>query len=344
MKTITYALLLSVAIFGANSALADVVITKDGARLAGTITLIDKDKIFLDTAYAGSIEIAQDQVASFETKDAVNVRLADGMTASGPIEPTAEDSIRIRANEGPKTIETAQIAASWRPGAEDPEVVRNRRVWQYDASVDIDGETGNSEEFEVEARLAARLKGPNDVFGVYIEYEFTEEDNVQTDDRIQGGAGYESFFSEVMGYYIRGELEKDRTEDIDLRALGSGGLSYRLINQSNQSLILRTGAGYETTSFSNANDDVSGATLEFALNHSYSFKDSFRIVSQVVYIPEVEDFDNYRIEFDSGVELPFGRNENWAIGFGIENEYESQRNADRDLETTYYTRLIYSWD
>ncbi len=323
---------------------ADVVVTKDGSRLTGEITLIDQGTIHMKTAFAGAIKISQDQVASFQTEEPVVVRLQSGTVMSGPVELSGDGKLKIASEDGVLETSTAKVAASWSPGTEDPEVVRNRREWEYNASLNLSGETGNTEEFDLGAKLQARLKGPNDTLGLYIEYEQGEEEGLKTDDRIEGGGGYETFVSDEVGWYVRTELEQDRIDEINLRSLSSGGLSYRFINKPHQTLIMRNGLGYEFTSYSNNTEDDSSATYELAFNHSYRHKDFFRIQSELVYIPLLSGPSDFRLEHDTAIIIPIGRSENWSIALGIENEYESEPATDEKLDTTYYTRMIYSWD
>ena len=325
-------------------AAGDVVLTKDGSKLTGTITLIDQGIIHMKTPYAGAIQLRQDQVASFETETPVVVRLESGTVMSGPVESSKGNRLKIRSEDGVLQTDVSRVAASWSTGAEDPAVVRNRRGWTYSASLDVNGETGTTEQFEVGATVRAQLEGPDDALGLYLEYEQAEEEGLKTDDRVEGGADYENFFGETLGWFARTEVEQDRIDRIDLRSLSSLGLSYRLIEKPAQSLILRSGAGYEFTSYSNNLENDSSATLEFALNHDYTFKDDFSIKTELVYIPLVEDFGDFTLEHDTGIEIPLGSSENWKIRLGVNNEYESEPASDERLDTTYYTKMIYSWD
>lgn len=322
---------------------ADVVITKDGSRLTGEITLIDNGAIHLKTAYAGALKISQDQVDSFETEDPVVVRLQSGTVMSGPVQASTDGKLKITSEDGVLETSTAKITASWSPGSEDPEVQRNRREWRYEAGFDLTGREGNTERFAIGTNLRAELKGPNDTLAFYFNYEQAEEDDNKTEDRIQGGGSYESFFSQTFGWFLRTELEADRIDNISLRSTNAGGLSYRFINKDKQSLVGRSGLGYRFTSFTDNKDDESSATLDFGLAHTYSFNDIFHMKNELTYVPSVEDFGNYRVVHDSGVEVPVGSGENWKLRLGVRNEYQSETSADEKLDTSYYTRMIYSW-
>ncbi len=322
---------------------ADVVLTKDGSRLTGEITLIDKGTIHLKTAYAGTLKVKQDQVASFETEEPVVVRLQSGTVMAGPVESTPNGTLKIRSEDGVLETNPTKVAATWAPGSEDPEIVRNRRAWRYDASVDLTGKNGNTDKFRLGTSLNAELKGPDDTLAFFFEYEQAEEEEVKTEDRAAGGASYESFFSKILGWYARTELETDKIDNVKLRSTSAGGLSYRLINKDHQSLIARSGLGYRYTAYDNDDEDESSATIDFGLAHRYEYKDIFVMENDLTFVPAIDDFSNYRVVHDSGIEIPIGSGENWKIRMGVKNEYESETAAEERLDTSYYTRMIYSW-
>lgn len=322
---------------------ADEVITTDGARLVGNITLIDRGMIHLDTSYAGSLKIAQEQVASFSTEGPRVVRLESGTIMAGPVQSSSGGKLKITSEDGVLETNTAKVAATWTPGAIDPEVKRNQRKWRYDASLDMTGRDGNTDKFRIGTGLEAELKGPNDTLAFFFEYEQAEEESLKTEDRAAGGASYESFFSKVLGWYARTELETDNIDNVKLRSTSAGGLSYRLINNDKQNLVARSGLGYRYTAYDNNTADESSPTIDFGLAHRYEYKDMFVMENDLTYVPSIDDFNSYRVVHDSGVEIPIGNSQNWKIRMGIKNEYESEPATDVKLDTSYYTKMIYSW-
>lgn len=331
-------------LFIGSAATADSVRTIDGAELTGTITLIDEGVIHLDTNYAGTLKIQQDQVASFESDEARHVRLASGTVMAGPISSDAQGSLRIQSEDGVLETSTDKVTTAWSPGSEDPEIARNRREWRYEAGVDITGRSGNSDRFSIGTNLNAELKGPDDTLAFFFAYEQAEEEDKKTEDRVIGGGSYESFFSPVLGWYVRTELEADRIDKIRLRSTSAGGLAYRILDEDNQTLVARSGLGYRFTSFTDNTEDESSATLDFGLAHTYRYKNIFRMRNDLTYVPSIDDFGNYRVVHDSGIEVPVGSGDNWKLRFGIRNEYLSETAAEEKLDTSYYTRMIYSWD
>lgn len=327
----------------AQSATADEVITTDGARLVGNISLIDQGTIHLDTSYAGTLKISQEQVASFSTEQPRVVRLESGTIMSGPVASSDNGKLKITSEDGVLETNTTQVAATWVPGAEDPEIQRNRRKWRYDASLDLTGRSGNVDKFRLGTRLNAELEGPNDTLAFYFRYEQAEEEKTKTEDRAIGGSSYESFFSKIFGWYVRTELETDNINNIKFRSTSAGGLSYRLIDSGKQSLIARSGLGYRYTAFDDNSEDESSPTIDFGLAHRYEFKSFFVMKNDLTYVTAIDDFSNFRVVHDSGIEIPIGSGENWKLRMGITNEYESESTTEKKLDTTYYTRMIYSW-
>ena len=342
------AALLPLAVVPAN---ADIVRTSDGARLTGSIQRIEGGILYLSTPYAGDLEIAQAKVASFSTEEPVFVRLQSGTVMAGPVESSADGALRIRSEDGTLNTSMDRVAASWSPSGEDPRILQMRaereelkRKWSYEAGADLFGQEGNSDEFALGINFEAKLKSPNDTLRFYGEYEQREKSSETTEDRAAGGMSYEAFFSKIFGWYARTELETDAIDRVDLRSTTAGGASYRLINNENQTLVARSGLGYRYTAYDTARDDESDATLDFGLDHTFRFKDRMFMENTLSYVPSLDDFGDYRVVHDSGVEVPVGSSKNWKLRMGVKNEYESEPEAEENLDTTYYTRMIYSWE
>ena len=70
----------------AATAFADRVELTDGSVINGKILSAEGGKFKVETAFAGTIEIAQAQIRSFTTDEAVNVGLAAGSSVLGKVE------------------------------------------------------------------------------------------------------------------------------------------------------------------------------------------------------------------------------------------------------------------
>ena len=340
-----YSTIILAAILLVMPVLADTVTTKDGSVINGTITLIDKGIIHIDTPYAGKLKLKQENVASFKSDAPLNLRLNDGTILSGVVTTKGKETLRIKHEDGiEKTTHTDQIAASWTLDKIDPEIERNTRKWKNNFAIDLTGRTGNVERFNIGVELDLRLKGPFDELYFGFDYEQGEQNGEKTDDRASGQVSYERFDKDELGWFARTTLEQNRIIGIDLRSTTSYGVSYRLIYNDAQSLVVRGGLGYRYTEFEgNDLDNESTVTIEPGLTHTYKYKKWFYLENDLNYSPSIDDFNNYNIIHESSIRLPMGNSENFWIRMGIRHEYQSQTSADENLDTSYYSQLVYSW-
>ena len=138
---------------------ADVVETKNGSRLIGTVTAIGGGNVTLSTDYAGALTIKQADVVSITTDAPVAVRLASGTRFDGKITSTG-GALQIAGADGVVTTSVAKVAASWKAGATDPEVAALDRKWAYEASVDVNGKSGNKSQLGTSAGVRATHRPP----------------------------------------------------------------------------------------------------------------------------------------------------------------------------------------
>ncbi len=331
----------------ASPALADRFELADGSVVHGRLLSAGGGKFKVETAFAGTIEIAQDQLRTFTTDGAVNVGLSAGSAVLGRVEATPA-GIAVVAADGRMSAATGHVAAVWRPGDDSPEVRRlkeleakNRRKWAYEASFALTGRTGVSEKLGANLGFKATLASADDKLVFSLATERAQDNGVDTADRQFGGVDYSSFFSEKNVWYARTSLEKDRIKNLDLRSTTAFGVGRKLIKRDAQDLEFRLGVSYLYETYAdNTRFDSPGADVAFL--HSYQFARS-RMTNSLTYTPAFEDFGNYRVRHESAFELPLTASL-WKLKVGVANDYQSQPPAGTEkLDTTYFTSLILNW-
>src|SRR5690606_40230596 len=68
---------------------ADRIELTDGSVVVGKLLSADGGKFKMETGFAGTIEIAQDQIKSLTTDEAVNVGIASGSSVLGKVQATS---------------------------------------------------------------------------------------------------------------------------------------------------------------------------------------------------------------------------------------------------------------
>lgn len=322
----------------------DVVETKSGARITGTVQSIDGSAIVIDTDFAGEIRVKQQEVVSVVTEKPLTIRLASGTTLVGVLRSDgANRSVQVVGTDGVLTTSIDKVAATWAPGGKDPAVAALERSWAYEAAVDVTGKTGNREQLGTAFSFRATLATPQDSLQFYAAYDRQEVDGDKSADQLEVGVDYQNNFSGKYSWYVRDEGGFDRVKEIELYNVAAAGFGYDLIKQSKQTLTTRIGLSFRYEGYeSPGTENLKSAGLDFGLNHKYVF-DFGTVVNRLSYVPTFEDFANYRATHESFLEMPFSAAQ-WKLRLGLSNDYNSKPSAGVEkLDTTYFTRLVLSW-
>ncbi len=323
---------------------ADVVETKTGARLIGTVTQVDGGAITLVTDYAGTVSIKQSEVVKLETEKPLFFRLAGGTTMEGRVEARKNGEIKIMGKDGTISTTVDKVAATWGPGQIDPAVAQLMRKWKYEAAFSLSGKTGNSEQLGYAGGAKATLASPDDTLLFYSDFGYQETDKLKSEEKFHVGVDYSRYLSEHVTWYVRDEGGFDNVKDIDFYNVAAGGLGYDLVKDLPvQKLTSRAGISYRFEDYGNpSNEDVRSAGLDLGLSHVYHFKTAV-MHNNVTLVPSFEDFTNYRAIHDSSVEFPLAGP--WTFRTGVNNDYTSNPSPGvSKLDTTYYGKFVLNWE
>lgn len=336
------ALALCAATFSVIALRADVVETKNGARLVGKVTKISDGIVAMKTDFAGDLVVKQSEVTHITTDEPVTVRLASGTVLQGRIGGEA-GAVTITGPDGQLTTKVEKVAATWPAGAEDPEIAALRRHWAYEAALDVTGKTGNKEQLGTAVSARATLKTAQDTLQFYTAYDRQVADGAKSADQFKAGSDYQNNFAGRRSWYVRDEGGFDRVKDIDLYNVVAAGVGYDVIKAPKHTLTGRTGLSYRYEGYRNpATEDVSSAGLDIGLNHEWEFTHA-KLVNRLSYVPTFEDFTNYRLTHESFFELPLAL-QFWKLRLGVSNDYNSKPGtAVEKLDTTYFTRMVLTW-
>lgn len=323
---------------------ADVVETKSGARLTGTVTKVSDGAITLATDYAGVVVIKQAEVTRLETEKPLVVRLVGGTTMEGTLAATPEGQITVTGRDGTITTTADKVASTWSPGEPDPAVAQLMRKWKYEASFDISGRSGNSDEMGYGGGAKATLAGPQDTLFFYTTFAYQETNDVKSEDKLNLGVDYSSYLTERTTWYARDEGGYNNVKDIEFYNVAASGFGYDLIkNLPKQKLTGRLGLSYRFEEYGDpANEDVRSAGLDTGLSHTYLFSNA-SLNNNLTFVPTFEDFGNFRAIHDSNLEFPLVGS--WKFRVGINHDYTSKPSVGVEkLDTTYYGRFVLNWE
>jgi hypothetical protein len=323
---------------------ADTIETRNGARLVGVLKALNGGSIVLDTDFAGAITVKQSEVVRIETTTPMVFRLAGGTTILGTLTGSADGNVTIAGQDGTISTPIGEVTAGWAPGQSDPAVAQLKRRWRYEASIDLTGKGGNSQQLGFGGGLKATLSGPQDTLVFYSDFSYQRTNGVKSQDRARLGIDYSSYLTERVTWYARDEGGYDNVKEISFYNVAAGGLGYDLIqNLPRQKLTGRTGISYRFEDYGNAaTEDVRSAGLDLGLAHAFRFQNA-TMNNNVTLVPTFNEFSNYRAVHDSNLEFPLSGT--WRFRVGVNNDYTSRpASGVEKLDTTYYARFVLNWD
>ena len=318
---------------------ADVIETKSGARLVGTITKIEGSSVFLSTNYAGTLTVKKSEVVSLQTDQVRFVHLAGGQVIAGTVEPSAAGLVKVVGAEGPVDAPISQIAELWAPSAKDVK----KPQWHYEAAGDVAGKSGNREQFSSVLSARAKRVGVHDTLQFYSAYRLQTANQVTSADQFKIGFDYANNYAGRKSWYVRDESGFDRVKAIELYSVAGGGAGYDLVKNKRQLLTGRAGLSFRSEAYEDPNTpSIKSFGLDLGLHHVLNFSDA-KWVNDFTFVPAFSDFTNYHLVQESYYEMPLSM-VGWKLRLGVANDYNSLPGANvKKLDTTYFTRFVLSW-
>jgi len=326
---------------------ADYIITTDGSKIVGRIEKLVDGKLAICTDFAGKLEIEAARVKAIHTDEPINVQLKSGDHVIGTVEPSVDQSQSVVKSEVgliPVTSET--VTNVWRDEADSPEaiaaqaeVAKYKPNWLLKLEAGWTMTEGNTDTKTIRGRFDLDRKTQQDLLKFYASADYAEDQDVQTRGEYFGGVKYENMLTERWYWYARGELENDEFEDLDLRATVAGGLGYYWIKKPEHELKTRGGPGYRHESYENGStrDD---AILDLGLDYRLDVAPWMQFTHSTTYSPSLEEFDRYRLEFDTAMLFPL-KVDQWKFKIGSRNTYNSDPVGDTErLDNLYYASIV----
>ena len=137
----------------------------------------------------------------------------------------------------------------------------------------------------------------------------------------KGVAQYNRLFTERFFGYLRVDGMFDDVADIYYRTTMSPGIGYYFIKNTNADLCLELGPGYLFENVGGVKDDY--ATLRVGEKFHYALSDRARLTQTAEWLPKVQDFQNYIINFLIGVEADLTADKKFTLGVFLYDNYDN---------------------
>jgi putative salt-induced outer membrane protein YdiY len=155
-------------------------------------------------------------------------------------------------------------------------------------------------------------------FGTDVTYGETED--IKNNETARAFGQYNRLFTDRWYGYARAEGLHDDIADVEYRFTIGPGVGYYIIKQAQTSLAVEGGPAFV---YEKQGGDSHGYfTVRLAEKFEHKFNDRARVWQSIEFLPQVDDFENYLINGEVGVES--GLTRSWALSVILQDTYDNQ--------------------
>jgi hypothetical protein len=237
-----------------------------------------------------------------------------------------------------------RIVEAWPVSDLDPAIVRLQRHWKFEASLDVNGTSGNRNQLGTALGFRAVGTTPTDVLQYYAAYNRQETEGVKSADQFKAGIDYAEHFTSRWSRFVRDEAGFDHIMDESFYDTAAAGYGYDFIKNQVDTLTGRAGVAYRYDNYRNPlTPTLSSAAADFELAHDLKLH-NWELNDLLTVVPAFQDSKDVLVTQDSFFQIPLA-SPAWKLRMGVSNQYNGEPGPGiRRLDTTYYTRLILDWE
>lgn len=198
-------------------------------------------------------------------------------------------------------------------------------VWESTAQAGLTLTRGNSDTVlaAMAAGTAKKWDGNELSFGTDGTYGKSKVNGVdtQTAGSIHGFGQYNRLFSERGYGYLRVDGLHDDIAEIRYRLTVSPGAGYYFIKNKTTDLSGEVGPGFISQRLGDTTSDF--FTLRLGEKFHQQLSDRARIWQTVEFLPQVDDFKNYIVNFEVGVEADLTQDKKFTLRAFLQDTYNN---------------------
>lgn len=172
--------------------------------------------------------------------------------------------------------------------------------WEKSASLGLTLTKGNSDTLLFTADVQAAKKWTSDELALGASVSYGENSSVKNNEALRAFSQWNHLFSDRFFGYLRGDALHDAVADVEYRVTLSPGIGYYIIKKDTTRLSVEGGPGIVFEKQGNAESQYFTARIAERFDHKLS--DRARIWQSLEFLPQVDDFNNYIINAEVGVE------------------------------------------
>lgn len=218
---------------------------------------------------------------------------------------TITNVVTVLPGTAPAVVPIVETTAAIRqPGPKYP--------WKSSFTAGLTLTRGNSHSLLYYGGIESVRKTPANEYLLGSAGSYGSQDSEQSVNTYKVHGQWNHLFTERFYSYLRAEAMRDIVADVDYRITVGPGAGYYLVKNTNTTLSVEAGAGAEfqrigETTLVGTNSvgsykSESFATVRFAEKFEHKLNDRARLWQNMEILPQADEFDNYLVNFELGVE------------------------------------------
>lgn len=196
-------------------------------------------------------------------------------------------------------VSVAMADTSANPGANGVST-ELKYPWEHSIGLGVSLTRGNSETALFTADFLATKKTPVNEYLFGLSGAYGDTKSSETVNNYKGFGQWNHLFNDRFYGYLRGEALRDVIQDLDYRITVGPGVGYYFIKEKMTTLAGEVGGAFTARKLGGKSDTY--ATVRVADRFEHKFSDTARIWQSAEFLPQVDELDNYVINFELGAE------------------------------------------
>jgi putative salt-induced outer membrane protein YdiY len=207
--------------------------------------------------------------------------------------------------------------------------------WTTSVNLGLNMNRGNSKNTAANGSIVSERKGDKHEITLGAEGNYGQSEETQADGSkemnttVQNEKGYGKYrylFTDRNYGYFNGELSQDKIADIKYRLIVGPGLGRYLIKSDKNTLGTEAGISWIKDKVA----DVEGDRFALRAAETYEWKisETAKIWQNVEYLPALDDFNNYLVNGEVGVEAAM--NTKFSLRVVAQDKYNNKPASDKE--------------
>ena len=296
---------------------ADVLKMENGDRLTGEVKRVAGQRVFLKTAYAGTLQIDWLKLEGFSSDRRFEVEVERGRKYRGKL-VLAEGKLTVATAKATVSVEKDRVVGL-APKAEKEGV----SLWrQVEGTLDLGYNLTRGHSRLHQSSLLAKAEFDRGHYKISGDLSsiLSQQDDSDPTSRQTARFRFDRLNHARHFHFVLGAFERNDRQRLNYRTLLGGGLGWTLIENKKAELSLIGGLTFTGERFRRDEGvaappgERSGEGLA-GVEWKVDLFDWIEFTSKLTTHPNLSDAEDYRLEYDGVMRVPLSKHLSWSLSF-----------------------------